>query len=89
VGDEKRANELLPKAADALLKMEATKKNPEGADVSLMAARWLVTQDKNDEAQQLFAKVENYGNAFVTKVGILDQGRLLIERGRHDEARKL
>lgn len=44
--DSKLADVVLQKAADVLLKMEPTKKNPEGADASVMAARWLVNNGK-------------------------------------------
>jgi predicted negative regulator of RcsB-dependent stress response len=87
--DSRLADVVLQKAADVLLKMEPTRKNPEGADASVMAARWLMNQGREVEAQQLLGKIEDYGNSFVSKVGALDRGRFLLEKGNYDEGRKL
>lgn len=81
VGDEKRASELLPKAVDALLQMKATSSNPEGADVSVMAARWLLDNGNTQAAQELYAKAPAYGNSFVSQVALTDQGQQLIAKG--------
>jgi predicted negative regulator of RcsB-dependent stress response len=89
VGDEKRADELLPKAGDALLKMEPTNKNPEGADVSLEAARWLMRQGQCETAQLLYAKVPMYGNGFVSQVMRLDLGRDLLRQGETEAGHKM
>jgi tetratricopeptide (TPR) repeat protein len=89
VGDEKRANELLPKAADALLKMEATRKNPEGADVSLEAARWFTKQGEIETAQILYTKIPLYSNNFVSQVALLDQVQMLFLQGKTTEGRAL
>lgn len=79
VGNHKRANELLPKAADVLLGVEPTAKNPEGADISLEAARWLVNIGRREDAQRLFRKVAGYGNDFVTRIADLDMMKLFAD----------
>ena len=89
VGDSKRADELLPKAADLLLRMEPTEKNPEGADVSTEAARWLVGQGRKEDAKNMYTTVPGYGNGFVTQLALFDQASSLIQEGQHGSARKL
>lgn len=88
-GDGKRAGELLPKAADALLQMKASVNNPEGADASVMAARWLMRQGDAQAAQELYVKASAYGNAFVSQVALLDQVSLLVSHGERVAAHKI
>ena len=88
VGDEKNAGELLPKAADVLLKMEPTEKNPEGADASVTAARWLAGHGREDDARKLYEKASRYGNTFVTQVALFDQATLSFSSGQISMGRK-
>jgi tetratricopeptide (TPR) repeat protein len=88
-GAQSQARELLPKVADALLQMTPTTKNPEGADVSLLAARWLFEHGRGDEAQALLVKESNYGNPYVTTVAVIDQADYFISRQEYERARLL
>jgi hypothetical protein len=74
---------------DTLLKAEPTSKNPEGADVSLMAARWLLRNGRSQDAQKLFLKVQGYGNNFVSQVSLTDQGGLLLASNQPQAAHDL
>ncbi len=85
-GGQKRAEELLPKAVDVLLQMKATPQNVEGADVSLIAARWLLKNRRVEEANALYAKVPSYNNTFVSEIVVLDQVRYLCEQGEVEAA---
>lgn len=89
VGSVKQANELLPKAADVLLRMEPTEKNPEGADISVMAARWLSSQGNIKDAEDLYTKVPRYGNPYVTEVSVIDRAGRLLAAGSQMAACKL
>ena len=85
-GEQKRAEELLPKAVDVLLQAKATPQNPEGADVSLEAARWLLQKGDFASAQKLYSKASDYGNTFVAQVALTDQGQLLLAEKHPQEA---
>lgn len=89
VGEKKRAADLLPKAAEVLLAMAPTKENPEGADASVTAARWLEGNGHEEDAHKLYDKAPFYGNAFVTEVAMLDKVKLLAKQGKVDEALRL
>lgn len=85
-GDQRRADELLPKAAYTLLSSVPTKENPEIADASIMAARWLTERGRSMEALELYEKVPYYGNRVCTQVASYDRGQLLVDDGRAEEA---
>ncbi len=85
-GGHKRADELLPKAVDVLLQAKTTSQNPEGADVSTMAARWLLQKGDSASAQKLYARASGYGNDFVSQVALTDQGQILLSNQRPQEA---
>ncbi|RYZ86589.1 MAG: hypothetical protein EOP04_13575 [Proteobacteria bacterium] len=80
-GDQRQASELLTKAAAVLVAMPPSKSNPEGADVSVMAARWLSDHGNAEAAQELYAKAPAYGNSFVAQVALTDQGQQLLAKG--------
>ena len=80
-GGQKRAEELLPKAVDVLLSMKATPQNPEGADVSIEAARWMIRNGRVEEANALYSKVPNYSNSFGSNMALLDMADNLLNHG--------
>jgi tetratricopeptide (TPR) repeat protein len=48
-----------------------------------------MSQGKVREAQKLYLKVADYGNGYVTLVGMLDHARILAWQGKHAEARTI
>ena len=88
-GEQKRAEELLPKAIDVLLQAKATPQNPEGADVSIEAARWMIRNGSNEEADLLYDKATKYGNAFGNSMVMLDQANNSLNAGKTEEGSQL
>ncbi len=88
-GDEKRAEELLPKVGDALLKMPVKSGYVEGAALSLETARWLTGQGRYEQAALFYAHVPNFRDEWHTALAICDQATTLINQGKNEEARRL
>ena len=88
-GDAKRAAELMPKVADALLKTPVEPGFTEGAVLSLEAARWLNEHDSPDEAAVFYARIPEFGDSWHSGLALYDQGLRLVERGEHEAARAL
>ena len=88
-GGQERAEQLLPKAVNVLLLTKATPQNPEGADVSIMAARWMKQNGYAKEAKLLYAKVPEYGNTFGSGMVVLDQAKSLLDGGEQEVGQQL
>ena len=58
-------------------------------DALIEAARLYAQAGQVEKAGELYARVPQYGNGWAAGLALSDQGWALIQRGKHEEARKL
>ena len=88
-GDEKRADELLPKVGDLLLKTPVEVGYIEGAVLSLESARWFKQHGHQEQSSFLYERVPKFGDGWHTILARYDQALPLMNLGQFDEARAI
>ena len=88
-GAQKRANELLPKVSDALLKVPVKPGYVEGAVLSLEAARYFAGQGQLTQAMLFYIRTPQFGDEWHTVLANYEQAQILISEKRYREARAL
>ena len=89
VGDSKKAEELLPKVSDTILKTPVKKNYVEGAVLSLETARWLMQQGQEEQAALFYARVPQFGDEHHTILARYDQVAIEMQKGNSAQARKI
>ena len=89
VGDKQRAEELLPKVGDALLKMPIEVGYVEGAVLSVETARYFTSQGRPEKSALFYKRVPDFGDKWHTGVALYDQASFLIDGGKYQEAQEL
>jgi tetratricopeptide (TPR) repeat protein len=88
-GDEKGANELLPKVADLLLQIPPKPDTIEGAVLSLEAARWFSQQGENEQASVFYKRIPEFHDRWHTFLALYDQCNFLLSSEHIDDAQSL
>jgi len=78
------------KSAETFLRVKGyTKASSTLANCTVEAARAYMQAGNEAEAERLYGQVAQYGYGWATGVAAIDHANLLLERGLHDEARRL
>ena len=88
-GDDKRAEELLPKVGDALLKMPIETGYVEGAVLSVEAARWSAQQGQEEQAELFYTRVPQFGDQWHTILAGYEQSAIEMQKGNFAQARQI
>ncbi len=88
-GDKKRAEELLPKVGDALLKTPIDSGYIEGSVLALEAARWSSGQGQKERANLLYQRIDGFNDGWHTMMARYDQASPLINAGELEEAKAI
>ena len=73
VGAQKRAEELLSKVGDALLKMPVRLDHVEDAVLSFETASWLAQQGQTKQARLFYQRIPQYQDSWLTRFSLNDE----------------